>query len=346
MTTDQFDTPGAAGGDTGEFDRFGRYRLPHPLTGKATSWTRVTTYAKSIADTYALTKWQMRMCVKGLASRPDLFALAASTPIDDKDALDSIAEDAKEAAAASAGANTGTALHTFSEQLDRGENPTVPAPWDADIRAYQTTLAGHGIRIDPQYIECKVVIPDIGVAGTFDRLVQHNGDLVVGDLKTGKNLDFGWLEIAIQLALYSRATHLWDRATRTHRPMPQVDQTRALVFHLPVGKATCTVYEVDIAAGWAAAELCGHVRDWRKRKGLASPLPAVLTPAASRDPLAGLKRQSATNDLKTAINAATSVDDLTAIWAAADAAGQWNTTLTAAAAARKNVLATTGQASK
>jgi hypothetical protein len=46
-------------------------------------------------------------------------------------------------------------------------------------------------------------------------------------------------------------------------------------MHLPVGKATCTLYEVDIAAGWEAVQLAVAVREWRKRNDLASQIPAV-----------------------------------------------------------------------
>jgi hypothetical protein len=51
--------------------------------------------------------------------------------------------------------------------------------------------------------------------------------------------------------------------------MPEVDQSEALVMHLPVGEARCDLYMVDIAAGWEMASVCGTVRDWRKRKNLA-----------------------------------------------------------------------------
>lgn len=337
--TEQFDSPAPAAGakdDGQEFDRWGRYKIPHPVTGKPTAWTRATTYAKSIADTYALTQWQMRMAVKGLASRPDLYALAASTPVDDRDKLNKIAEDAKEAAAASAGANSGTALHAFSEQVDRGENPTVPPPWNADIRAYQSILAVHGVRIRREYIERKVVVPEVGVAGTLDRLVDHRGALVVGDLKTGQNLDYGWLEIAIQLALYARATHLWDPASRTHTPMPAVDLSHALVFHVPSGKGRAVVYEVDISAGWAAAELCGQVRDWRKRKDLAA---ALMAPVARPAELI----VDDLDALTVLIDTASSVGELERLWTTRSAAGTWTAMHTQAAKARKDFLLSTGQ---
>lgn len=360
---DLFDTPqqSAPGKDEGEFDRWGRYVIPHPETGKKTSWTRATTYAKSISDTYALGQWMLRMAVKGVATRPDLYALAASTPIDDKDALNRIAEDAKEAAAAKAGANLGTALHTFTEQLDRGEKPTVPEPWARDVEAYRTTLAAAGIRIDPKLMERKVVVPQVGVAGTFDRIVDWAGLLRIGDLKTGKDLSFGWLEIAVQLALYSRATHIWNPVTRTFEPMPPVDQQTALVFHLPVGKAVCTVYEVDIAAGWEAARLCGQVREWRKRKDLAktistapstTPPAAMVTAAATKDDpviFTGVNQRprngSGSLGLHALIAKADSIDALTQLWAEAERDGAWRDAHTEAARKRKDFLLT-GQENK
>lgn len=346
MTSDPFDKPIPVAGakDDAEFDRYGRYVIPHPTTGKKTSWTRATTYAKSISDTYSLNQWMLRMAVKGVATRPDLYALAAATPIEDKDALNRIAEDAKEAAAAKAGANLGTALHSFTEQVDRGQTPNVPEPWARDVAAYRNMLATHGIRILPEYLERKVVVPDIGIAGTFDRIVDRGG-LKIGDLKTGQDLSFGWLEIAVQLAVYSRATHLWDPNTRTFTPMPAVDQDVALVFHLPVGKATAVLYEVDIAAGWQAAQLCGQVREWRKRKDLARPLmtatpvtPTATTPAVVEIPEGRKTSGSGSAGLHALITSAASLDELTRVWQDADRVGAWTTAHTEAAKKRRAAL--------
>ena len=54
-------------------DQWGRYKIPDPITGKDRSWTRATTWAKTVADTHALTKWELRMAAIGLARRPDLL---------------------------------------------------------------------------------------------------------------------------------------------------------------------------------------------------------------------------------------------------------------------------------
>lgn len=262
---------------TVERDRWGRYLIPDPVTGKKRAWTRATTLASTLSDKFGLQQWAQRMTARGLVLRPDLFALAASCDPDDKKRLNSVVEDAKEAAASSSGANLGTALHSFTEALDRGEVVRAPAPWDADLAAYKTTLDQAGIVVDPAYVEIIVTLAEHGVAGTFDRLVDIGGTLTVADLKTGSFLD--WHEISIQLALYAHAGTIYNPTTGEHTPMPQVDQNRALVIHLPAGKATCELWVVDIAQGWEAAQQALAVREWRNRKNLAGPLrPQIVAP--------------------------------------------------------------------
>ncbi len=266
-------------------DQWGRYRIPHPETGKEQSWTRATTWAKTVSDTFGLTKWELRMSALGLARRPDLLAQVATvTDPDNTDAkqlLDRMAREAKEAAGSSVRANLGTALHAFTEQIDQGLTPTAPDAHVADLDAYRATVSG--LAIDPRHIERIVVIPELGVAGTFDRLATYDGRLMVTDLKTGRDLRYSWGEIAVQLALYARASHLYDVATGTFEPMPEVDRSQALVLHLPVGEGRCTAYTVDIAEGWRMALICGEVRDWRRRKNLSaevdvSPAPPATSP--------------------------------------------------------------------
>jgi hypothetical protein len=259
-------------------DRYGRYLLPTGPDGKDVPYTRVTTFAASVDDRWNLEQWKQRMVATGLVNRPDLFAQAAAN-LAEKQKLNRICEEAVEAAKGSAGANLGSALHSFTEQIDLGMQPVIPEPWDADIAAYQRTLQANGVRVIPEFVERIILNNAFGVAGTFDRLVHIDGwpHPVIADLKTG-NLDhasaFG--AIAIQLALYASADQMYDPATDALEPMPQVDRRHALVIHLPAGQATCTLHMVDITAGWEAAKLCGAVRDWRKRKNLAEPFASTL----------------------------------------------------------------------
>jgi hypothetical protein len=274
----------------GKPDQYGRYRLPDPVTGKATGYTRATTFAKSIADTFALNRWGERMVAKGISMRPDLLAAVAATDLEDKKKLNKLAEAAKEAAGAKAGANLGTALHAFTEQHDRGEKVTAPAPWDRDVAAYAAGMANAGITIEPGMIEQTVLCLKYGIAGTFDRLGLQESAVIAGvpiaqrrviDLKTGRDLQYGWLEIAVQLAIYANSDFIYNKVTKEYEPMPPCDRETAIVAHLPVGEGKLTIYEVDIATGWQIADLCYRVRNARKVSGLAKVLEVVDASQAS-----------------------------------------------------------------
>lgn len=257
-------------------DRFGRYRIPDPITGKDKLWTRVSTWAKSVADTFSLNQWAERQVALGLAMRGDLLlhvaALAAldQEDLENKKKLQDLCEQAKAYAKAKFGANVGSGLHGFTEALDSGRKVEyVPEPWDKDIAAYQQAM--QAVEVSRNYIETIGTIHELGVAGKMDRLVRfkHGRLPMVGDLKTTGKIEFSWTEIAIQLALYAHFDTTFDPLTQEHRPMIKVDQERALVVHLPAGQARCQLFVVDIAAGWEMAQVCKTVRTWRSRKDLA-----------------------------------------------------------------------------
>lgn len=315
-----------------KLDRWNRYVLPDPITGEERAWTRATTVAKALSDEYHLTQWKLRMVAKGMSQRPDLIAGAAAADLDeDKGTLNKIAEQAMDRAGSGTGANLGTALHSFTHRLDRGEAMSslgAPAPLDKDLAAYVAALGAHRLRIRPEWIERIVVVPELGIAGTLDRIVEQPtsyaaaAPLTVLDLKSQKTMDFGGLEIAIQQAIYTRATHVWDPATRTYQPMPPVDQDRALVLHLPVGQARGQVYGVNLIEGWAAVQLAMQVRAARTAgKGyvwLVNPEPEEL----------------ATHRVARAADQA----ELAALWDNLHPRGLWTDEVNAAAAARWDQL--------
>lgn len=312
-------------------DRWGRYLLPDPATGRERAWMRATTLSSTLADTYGLTQWQLRMVAKGLGMRPDLLALAAAAHVDDKETLNRVANDAKEAAGSSAGANSGTALHAFTEAVDRGEDPQVPEPWGSDVQAYKAALAEHRVTVHPEWIERIVVNPEFGVAGTFDRIITlPDGRRVIADVKTGRDLSYSWCEIAIQLALYATADWMWN-GTGWDK-MPVLDPNEAVVLWLPVGQGRCELHTVDTASGWEQAKVALQVRQWRARKNLAR---RMLAPD---EITTRLLRSLAVADVRRKVDAAASLDELTAIWAESDSAGTWTSDLTVAAAARKKSL--------
>lgn len=383
MTATPFDQPSTLkgspdpeGGDgaysvTGKKERYGRYLLPDPESGKPTPYTRATTFAKSISDTYALSMWGLRMGGYGLTLRGDLYARMASTSLADKDTQNSIMEEAKNAAGSKVGANLGTALHAFSEAVDRGEEPNIPPPYRPHLKAYSALLTRYNLEILD--IEKVVLNATYGIAGTFDRIVRFtkdttvdmpgggtytfkNGTIATLDLKTGKDLSYGWLEISIQLAIYANAEWIFDKETKAYRLMPpDMNREVALVVHLPAtapGESVkATMYAVDIAAGWELAKLCADVREARKRKNLATALSVVeeagveMSLSADQARVHGTKALDKINEdvvrpptLLERANTARTVDDLAGIWFEAVRSRQDKPDLAAAIKARKASL--------
>lgn len=271
----------------------GRYQAPDPATGQMKEWTRATNLAATLADKFGLTLWGKAMVVLGLGARHDLFTQAASCRSyeADKHTLYSLVKQAEDAAESKAGANLGSALHRFIERLSAGEDVTAPAPYDKDLAAYEQAMDAHGIAVLDGWSERILLVPELEVAGTCDMLTNGPdwAEPCIADVKTGKDvLEYGMVEIPQQLAIYSRATHWYDPvANQTHPIDVAVDQQRAVVIHLPAGRASCTLYEVDIAAGWEAVQLAVQVRNWRNRKGLAQQMISAATWAPTPRLVAG-----------------------------------------------------------
>lgn len=247
---------------------------------------RVTTLAETLDDRYNLELWKQRMVAHGLASRPDLLAQVAVTPLEEKAKLNELCSQAREAAAAGAGSNVGQALHRATQRIALGEEVKLPSPWDKDLDAFGKAMEIHGIEPLDGMLERIIINEVLTVAGRFDRIVTISGAQipVIADLKTGSTLEYSWQAISIQLACYARAEWLylgteehdqWGRYLidlEQKKPMPQVNQLRGLVIHLPQGQARCELHWVDLSAGWEAAGQAAWVKDWRRRNGLAKPL--------------------------------------------------------------------------
>jgi hypothetical protein len=187
----------------------------------------------------------------------------------------------------------------------------VPEAYRADLDAYAAATA----KLEIVGIERFSVLDELKIGGTHDRTVRYQGRDYIADIKTG-SVEYGALKIAMQLAVYSRSV-LYDPATRERTPL-EVDQDRAIVIHLPAGQGRCDLHWVDIAAGWEAVQVATQVRQWRKRRGLLTPLTDVSA------------------EITAEIAAASTVDELTAVWVRHQAA--WTDDLTALAAARKAQL--------
>lgn len=261
-------------------DGWGRYLLPPPEDpdAKPVAWTRATTVAKAPEDQGGLIKWGQRMVVAGLGKRPDLVALAASTDPEDKRALGKIAKDAEEAGGAATGRNTGTAIHSAIEAVNRGNEP-LPL-FDAEVKAYRAALAKAGLEPVPEFVERIVVNAEHRIAGTFDVALRDksSGDLYVADLKTG-SVDYP-ASFAIQLAIYATADHLVCPDYKHFEEVPGWSHDRGVIIHLPQG-GPCELHWIDLEQGRKGLEVALSVREWRstaKAKTLLSTIAAADRP--------------------------------------------------------------------
>jgi hypothetical protein len=231
--------------------RWGWYR-----DHEGNEFRRVSTLVKKVeTDTYNLDKWKIRQVAEGLAIRDDLVLAvkAMGRPDlatggwsrDQKRTLDRIADDATQAAKQRDGAKVGTAVHTLTERVDRGEPieqvaAGLPAEPAGTIRAYALLRELNGWR--SVEIERTIVCDELEVAGTFDRVdvmpglaamlgpgtCQHGcpaGSHTIGfevpdglvppelpvivDVKTEESPWLNGLHIGPQLAIYSRARRMW-----------------------------------------------------------------------------------------------------------------------------------------
>lgn len=334
--TDPFGQPGGGSLRAPRVQNF-RYKIVDPETGKPRTLTRVTTFAKAISDMAGLRTWEKRLVVKGMGLRADLFALAMATPLEDKKTLEGIAYKAKEMAGGTEGANRGTAMHELTEIADRGGSIAHAAPtWIADVEAYQAALTAASLHVDRRYIERFVYIPEFELCGKLDRIyAQWGGEVgmlaqahLIGDVKTAKNIEYGWGDIAIQLALYAAASHYWDEEQGDDGDWVEMPATVrkdvAVVAHIPIEKSQTDIYEVNIAAGLEAARLCKDVRAWRQRRDLAWPS-TVPSPATVK----AFAVMSGAGSYAQRLNAAKLPADLTQVWKDATAAGAWTDELEA-----------------
>jgi len=261
---------GSAGADVPR-DRHDRPLIHVPGRDKPVPYTRCTTFVDCIEDKTALATWGKRMVLVGAARDARITARAGLLDPDipgDKQTLNRLAATAASIAGADTKRERGTHLHALSEHLDRGEPlPATKLADVADLGAYLTAT----LHLDVLEIERLVVVDGLTVAGTPDRICHYEGpgpdgepfagNLIV-DLKTG-SVDRGALKMAMQLAVYSRG-RFYDHRTRTRSPLPDVDQRWGLIIHLPAGTAQCTVYWIDLTAGWNAALTAERVRELRR----------------------------------------------------------------------------------
>lgn len=296
--------------------RWNRYR-----DHEGNEFQRVSTLIKKVeTDRWHLDQWMKRQVLVGAGRRDDLVLAVKSMRPDpvygwtdrQKQEINKLVEKAEEAAKDLDGAITGTAVHTLTERLDRGESLDsvirgLPAQAEADLRAYEALIRLNDWQVIE--IERTVVNDDLSVAGTFDRVYvipglsallgpgdcqYRHGDhgpggpmgelAVTGDVKTEKDPLKNGLHIGPQLAIYSRARRMWlpmaaqVGSSATYVSAPCVRQDVAVVVHVRNGHAVPMF--VNLTDGWEAALAAKEQAGREKQaKMWLVPMPNIKEPA-------------------------------------------------------------------
>jgi hypothetical protein len=255
-------------------DRWGRYSVVPPDGGKPVGYQRATTLAKMLEDTSNLTSWACRMTLLGAANRPDIIASTLAANADDRQALNKLAEQAKEHGGANIRRDLGTAIHRFVELSHANPNYQVPEPYAADVAAINAAIDAAGFDVITMYSERILVVDGIQVAGMCDLGLRYRdtGKLHVGDLKTGSSVKYGALGWATQLSIYSMADAIYEQGaakdgTDDRRlPAPDFDRDQAFIIHCEPQSGHADVYQ--LAIGERFVDLAVSVREVRKVKDL------------------------------------------------------------------------------
>jgi hypothetical protein len=286
-------------------DQWGRPLIVPVGGGKPIAYTRASAAAKTVEDTFNLEMWARRNVVFGMARDPSLVARVIALGGDPstwdkakKNAANKIHEAAAEVALANKAADIGTAVHRMTEIVDRNL-PLIAGPYEADIAAYVNAVAAAGFDIDPRWIECRMVCDELLTAGTPDRILRSaDGRNIIADLKTGGSVDYGGLGWGAQLAAYAHGL-LYDVEHGERLDTPPIDLATGIIVHLPAGKGVCTLYEIDLVAGYRAAQLANEIRAVRREaKRWITPLvtAAPVVEAQRRHPSRGAAAEVAVQD--------------------------------------------------
>jgi hypothetical protein len=339
---DEFDAAGTDGPETPTVRKpdpmrpdlkNGRYPLPNPETGKSSTWQRTTNFTKLTDDTYHLELWKQRNVVVGVArliveGRLKPEELARLDVKQDKQRLNTIAAKAQEVNEAYKNADEGTALHTSTELADyaNGDLNRVPAHHRAKVRLYLDALSAHGLSIVPDMIERVTLSTKYGIAGKFDRILRlSDGSYVIGDLKTGDDIELALPSIAGQLEAYADGVNThgvwagdgWDTRIKVR------DDVAVVVWLPSTRDGEIHIVPIDLNEGRRVNHGNLTVRETRKIKHHHVRLSPSVLAAPSQDVIDQHWIEQ--------LNAAWTYEGLVDVAARAKIFGQWNERLAAVA---------------
>jgi hypothetical protein len=293
LDLDEYDAP-----ERPDFRRIGRGKVPYVLNpeGKRVRYGRSSNGGKILDDESNLTDWKLRTVAAGAAQRPELMAEASTLDVDsDKRRLREIAEECLVAGKGQRRAVIGSAVHAMFDHLDRNDGWKPPPNFVGLCNGYVAFREEWGLETVGIEIHC--INDEYRLAGTLDRRYRTTrtliapdgviipiGSIVVGDFKTGKELEYSAGSYTTQLAAYVGSLE-YDVATDERTPFdPPNYPDWALIIHADSAGTECHPYWVDVQQGREGLELAQSVKGWRRRDGLLRPAREPLWPIPPNPP--------------------------------------------------------------
>jgi len=243
---------------------------------KTLRYRRPSGYAKVLDDENALVNWRIFKAMDGVARSKALQTQVVACRDDDRTEKGRLRELALDKGQANERADQGTGLHAMTVRAeDTSDTEFDPGPHRADLDAYLECLIVYGLV--SEMVEVPFVNDEWRAAGTADRVWRTErpltspdgrlwpaGELFLGDLKTGAKLDFGVPAYCVQTALYATG-QLYDVVSERRLPTPPINDQWTLLLHLPVGKASATLYWCSVTIGLYGAWMAHEVKEWQNK---------------------------------------------------------------------------------
>jgi hypothetical protein len=233
-------------------------RRPKGYCTCAKAHTRMSTLSSALDSGHGLFKWQQRELLKGAGRKPHLAAQATVASYQE---LAGLVDEAMDASDAGVAAARGSYMHRLTEMLDnRLDLPSdLPSNVEAMLDAYTKEFVEVFETLDTEEF---VVCDRLGAAGTYDKRLRHRetGKVLIGDTKTGSDLDRMILKTTIQITGYANGDLYSLDGERTPHGASRL--WGALIW-LPwtddPDKAECEVRYLDLTMGREYALLAKKV---------------------------------------------------------------------------------------
>ena len=243
--------------------------------GRNQRYSRPSGWGKTLDDENALVSWKINTAARGVAMDKSLQAEWIAVSDDDKAQKRKLQEKAIQAGRGNQASDTGTALHAMSERWEDPDDDFDPGPFRASLEAYSAEMDRLGIV--SELFEYTVANEEYRAAGTCDRLYRLTkpletpdggflpvGTLIIGDLKTGKSLDFSLPGYHVQMAIYAQG-EFYDVEQDCFMPTPEIEQKWGIIVHMPANAETCEFIWCDLEVGNYGAYLVHEIKDWRRK---------------------------------------------------------------------------------